>query len=161
MISTESARGQRWRELSELLPNIGRACHRECSKPEPCSSRVQQAVPLLSAPGSNLSSVPRVTPAFNYFDARLSLSQSIFNFKYLEQERASLQNLKAAQLTYKDAREMVVLSVGNAYLQAIAAAARVETTEAQVKSAQALYDKACRPTESRFDSRDRRVAIAS
>jgi outer membrane protein TolC len=70
------------------------------------------------------------------------LSQSIFNFKYLQQERASLQNLKAAQLTYKDAREMVVLSVGNAYLQAIAAAARVETTEAQVKSGRALYDKA-------------------
>jgi outer membrane protein TolC len=36
----------------------------------------------------------------------------------------------------------VVLAVGNSYLQAIAAAARVETTEAQVKSAQALYDKA-------------------
>ena len=37
---------------------------------------------------------------------------------------------------------MVVLAVGNAYLQAIAATARVETTEAQVKNAQALYDKA-------------------
>ena len=35
-----------------------------------------------------------------------------------------------------------MLSVGNAYLQAIAASARVETAEAQVKSAQALYDKA-------------------
>jgi outer membrane protein TolC len=32
--------------------------------------------------------------------------------------------------------------VGNSYLQAIAASARVETTAAQVKSAQALYDKA-------------------
>ena len=50
--------------------------------------------------------------------------------------------MKAAQFSYKDAREMVVLAVGNSYLQAIAAAARVETTEAQVKSAQALYDKA-------------------
>jgi outer membrane protein TolC len=37
---------------------------------------------------------------------------------------------------------MVVLAVGNSYLQAIAAGARVETTEAQVKSAQALYGKA-------------------
>ena len=35
-----------------------------------------------------------------------------------------------------------MLAVGNSYLQAIAAGARVETTEAQVKSAQALYDKA-------------------
>src|SRR6201988_4939427 len=37
---------------------------------------------------------------------------------------------------------MVVLAVGNAYLQPIAAAARVETAEAQVKAAQALSDKA-------------------
>jgi outer membrane protein TolC len=42
----------------------------------------------------------------------------------------------------KDARELVVLAVGNSYLQSIAAAARVETAEAQVKSAQALYEKA-------------------
>jgi outer membrane protein TolC len=35
-----------------------------------------------------------------------------------------------------------VLAVGNAYLESIAAAARVETAQAQVTSAQALYDKA-------------------
>ncbi len=139
---TESARGQRWRELSELLPNIGAHVIENVQNQSLAALGFNKLFPLLSAPGSNLSSVPRVTPAFNYFDARLSLSQSIFNFKYLEQERASLQNLKAAQLTYKDAREMVVLSVGNAYLQAIAAAARVETTEAQVTSGKALYDKA-------------------
>ena len=45
---------------------------------------------------------------------------------------------------------MVVLAVGNSYLQAIAAAARVETTEAQVKSAQALYEQGCRSAESRL-----------
>src|SRR6266700_3534993 len=83
-----------------------------------------------------------LTSFFHYFDARASVSQSIFNFKNLEKERAALENVKAAQFNYKDAREMVVLAVGNAYLQAIAAAARVETTEAQVKSAQALYNKA-------------------
>ncbi len=37
---------------------------------------------------------------------------------------------------------MVVLAVGNAYLQAIADEARVETAEAQVKTAGALYDQA-------------------
>ena len=37
---------------------------------------------------------------------------------------------------------MVVLAVGNSYLQTIAAAARVETAEAQVKNAQALFGKA-------------------
>jgi outer membrane protein TolC len=50
--------------------------------------------------------------------------------------------LKGAQYTYKDARELVVLAVGNAYLLAIADASRIETGEAQVANAQALYDKA-------------------
>jgi outer membrane protein TolC len=36
----------------------------------------------------------------------------------------------------------VVLAVGNAYLQALAGAARVETAEAQQGTAKALYDKA-------------------
>jgi len=36
----------------------------------------------------------------------------------------------------------VVLVAGNAYLQAIAGAARVETAEAQIKTAQTLYDRA-------------------
>jgi outer membrane protein TolC len=51
-------------------------------------------------------------------------------------------SLKSAQYTYKDARELVVLAVGNAYLMAIATAARIETTDAQVINAQALYNKA-------------------
>jgi outer membrane protein TolC len=98
--------------------------------------------PLLAAPGSNLSNIPRLVPAFNFFDARISLDQSLFNYRNLEREKAATENVKAAQFNYKDAREVVVLAVGNAYLQAIAAAARVDTSEAQVKSAQALYDKA-------------------
>ena len=36
----------------------------------------------------------------------------------------------------------MVLAVGNAYLQALAGAARVETAEAQQGTAKALYDKA-------------------
>jgi outer membrane protein TolC len=40
------------------------------------------------------------------------------------------------------AHDLVVLAVGYTYLQAIADEARVETAEAQVKTAQALYDQA-------------------
>jgi outer membrane protein TolC len=138
----ETARGERWKQLAELLPNIGARVQENVETESLAALGFNKLLPLLSPKGTNLSSFPRVTPAFNYFDARASLSQSLFNFKNLEQERAALQSLKAAQLSYKDAREMVVLAVGNAYLQAIAASARVETSEAQVKSAQALSDKA-------------------
>jgi outer membrane protein TolC len=130
----QSARGQRWQQLAELLPNIG--IHGQ--------EAVQtESLTALGLRGNVIhASVPRVIGPFNYFDLRANLSQSVFNFKSLEKERAASESLKAAQFSFKDARELVVLAVGNSYLQAIAAAARVETTEAQVKSAQALYDKA-------------------
>ena len=139
---TEAARGEKWKELSELLPNIGARVQENAETESLAALGFSKLLPLLSPPGSNLSGFPRVTPAFNYFDARASLSQSVFNFRNLERERAASENVKAAQFSYKDAREIVVLAVGNSYLQAIAAGARVETSEAQVKSAQALYAKA-------------------
>ncbi|MBZ5681612.1 MAG: TolC family protein [Acidobacteriia bacterium] len=127
-----SARGERWKTLSDLLPNV--------------QARVQENVQTQSLAALGLTSVfeglPRVIGPFNYFDARASLSQSLFNFRDIEKERAAFESLKSAQYNYKDARELVVLAVGNAYLQAIATAARIETTEAQVKSSRALYDKA-------------------
>jgi len=131
---TMTARGDRWRQLSDLLPNV--------------SADMQENVETesLTALGfkSNLFPfpIPRVIGPFNYFDMRANLHQSLFSFKNIEQERAASEALKAARFSYKDAREVVVLAVGNAYLQAIAGAARVETAEAQVKSAQALCDKA-------------------
>jgi outer membrane protein TolC len=132
---TLQARGERWKELSNLLPNF--------------QGRVQEDVQNLSLtalgfkgnlfPGIQL---PRVLGPFNYFDMRATLTQSVFNFHDFEQERAAVERLKSAQYTYKDARELVVLAVGNAYLLAIASAARIETADAQVQNAQALYDKA-------------------
>ena len=136
------ARGERWKELSDLLPNLQARVQENVQTESLAALGFSKLLPLLSPPGTNTSNFPRVTPAFNYFDARVSLGQSVFNFKNLEKEKAASESVKAAQFTYKDAREMVVLAVGNAYLESIAAAARVETAEAQVKSAQALYDKA-------------------
>lgn len=138
----QTARGERWKELSDLLPNLQARLQENVENESLAALGFSKLLPLLSPPGTNLSGFPRVTPAFNYFDARASLSQSVFNFKSLEKERAAAEGVKAAQFSYKDAREMVVLAVGNSYLQAIAGGARVETAEAQVKNARALYDKA-------------------
>jgi outer membrane protein TolC len=139
---SQAARGERWKELSNLLPDLSAHILENAETESLAALGFNKLAPLLVAPGTNLSGFPRLTPAFNYFDARLNLNQSVFNFKDLEKERAQSENVRAAQFSYKDAREIVVLAVGNSYLQAIASAARVETAEAQVKSAQALYDKA-------------------
>ena len=131
---TIAARGERWHQLAELLPNT--------------AVRAEEDVQTLSLTALGLRGrtlhvpVPRVIAPFNYIDLRANLAQSIFNFRSLEKERAATASLKAAQLSLKDAREVVVLAVGNSYLQEIAAAARVDTAEAQVRTAQALSDKA-------------------
>ena len=131
---TMTAQGQRWKDLSDLLPNFG--------------ARIQENVETESLAALGFKStffpfpLPRLLGPFNYFDARVSLSQSLFSFKQLETERAAVESLKSAQHSLKDARELVVLAVGNAYLLAIADAARIETSNAQVTTAQALYDKA-------------------
>jgi outer membrane protein TolC len=138
----ETARGERWKDLSDLLPNVSGRIQENAQNLSLTAVGFSKLIPLFVPPGTNTSTFPRVTAAFNYFDMRASLSQSLFNFHDLEKERASLESVKVAQFSYKDARETVVLAVGNSYLQAIAAAARVETAEAQVRSAQALYDKA-------------------
>jgi outer membrane protein TolC len=137
----ETAHGERWKELAELLPSVSGRIQENAQTESLAALGFNKLLPLFAPPGG-ASSFPRVVPAFNYFDARVSLGQSLFNFKNFERERAASESEKAARLNYKDAREMVVLAVGNAYLQAIAASARVETAEAQVKAAQALSDKA-------------------
>ena len=139
---TEAARGERWKQLSDLLPNISGRVMENAQTQSLAALGFNKLFPLLAAPGSSNVRLPRIVPAFNFFDARVSLGQSLFDFKNVEKERAASESLRAAQFSYKDAREMVVLAVGNSYLQAIAAAARVDTAEAQVKNAQALYDKA-------------------
>lgn len=129
-----NARGERWKELSELLP------HLQASVVEDAQTQSLTALGFKS----NVFPfpVPRVIGPFNYFDARASLSQSLFNFQNLEKERAAAENLKSAQHSYKESRELVVLAVGNAYLLAIATSARIEAAEAEVGNAKALYDKA-------------------
>ena len=131
---TQASRGQRWQQLSELLPNISIRALEDVQKVSLTALGFRGNI----FPGP----IPRVIGPFNYFDLRANLSQNVFNYRDLQRERSATQNLKAAELSFKDARELVALAVGNAYLQAIAAAARVETAEAQVTSAQALNQKA-------------------
>jgi len=130
----KSARGQRWEQLSALLPHVTAA-------PYVADSQINLAELGFTFNSPGFSLPPSIGP-FSYFDARIAVSQSLFDWKAINSDRAARQNLKAAEYTYKDARDLVVLAVGYTYLQAIADVARIETAEAQVKTAQALYDQA-------------------
>jgi outer membrane protein TolC len=128
-----SARGQRWEQLSALLPHVTATPYVE-------DSQINLAeLGLTSFAG--IAIPPSIGP-FSYFDARLNVSQSLFDSKLINNTHAASQNLKSAEYTFKDARDLVVLAVGYVYLQAIADEARIETAEAQVVTAKALYDQA-------------------
>jgi outer membrane protein TolC len=73
---------------------------------------------------------------------RASASQRLFDWKSIQKYRSAASSETVAQLNLKDARDLVVLAAGNAYLKAIAGGARVETAQAQVETAKALYQKA-------------------
>jgi outer membrane protein TolC len=128
-----AARGERWQQLSALLPHV-------TADPYVDASKISLAeLGLTSFGGVRL---PASVGPFSYFDARAAVTQSLFDWKLINATRAASQNLKSAAYTFKDARDLVVLAVGYVYLQAIADEARIETTEAQVKTAQTLYDQA-------------------
>jgi outer membrane protein TolC len=128
-----SARGQRWEQLSALLPHVTAA-------PYVADSKINLAELGITSLGG--ATIPPSDGPFSYFDARVSVTQSLFDWKSINATRAATQNLKSTEYAFKDARDLVVLAVGYTYLQAIADEARIETSEAQVKTAQALYDQA-------------------
>ena len=127
------ARGERWEQLSALLPHVTAA-------PYVADSKINLAE--LGFTGVSGLNVPPSVGPFSYFDARAAVTQTVFDWKSINTTRAASQNLKSAGYTFKDARDLVVLAVGYTYLQAIADEARIQTAEAQVKTAQALYDQA-------------------
>jgi len=129
-----SARGQRWEQLSSLLPHVTAA-------PYIAESKVNIDELGFAGLGSLLH-IPSSVGPFSYFDARAAVTQTLFDWKSINATRAASQNVKSASYTFKDARDLVVLAVGYTYLQGIADEARIETAEAQVQSAQAVYDQA-------------------
>jgi len=128
-----SARGRRWEQLSALLPHVTAA-------PSVAATELNLAELGFTSLGG--ASIPPSLGPFSYFDARVAVSQSLFDWKSINATRAAGQSLKSAEYTYKDARDLVVLAVGFTYLEGIADEARIETAEAQVKTAEALYDQA-------------------
>ena len=132
-----SARGEYWKDLSQLLPNLTTST--SFSDQQINLRTVGFNVAAFSALGIHIN--PIAGP-FGVFDTRAYVTQSIFNWQAIQQTRSGAQQVKAAQYSYKDARELVVFAVASAYLQTIADSARVDTAAAQRDTAQALYQQA-------------------
>jgi len=131
---THAARGRRWLELSALLPHLTAA-------PYVAESKLNLAEVGLG----NVASVAHIAPSaapFSYFDVRAAVSQTLFDWKSINAARAATASVRSADYTLLDAQDLVVVAVGYVYFQAVADEARVATDEAQVQTAQALFDQA-------------------
>ncbi len=125
------ARGARWRALSEMLPNLNGHI-----------AETEQQVNLAAYGFPLPPEIPPVVGPFSVFDARVYLTQTVVDFRALNDLRAESHNIAAAEQSYKSARDLVVLVTANAYLQTLAASARAEAAQAQADTAQALYAQA-------------------
>jgi outer membrane protein TolC len=128
--NTLSARGARLEQLQALLPAV--------------SGSVKEAVMEtdLQAQGLRIPGFPAIIGPYGYTDIRGSLSWSLVNLSSLENYLAQRHNFKAAQLSAQDARDLVVLTVGNAYLTVIADGALVQSAQAQVDTSKVSLDQA-------------------
>ena len=132
---TRAARGERWQELSALLPHVSAA-------PYVDESKVNLAQVGLGNAAANVFHISPAVGPFSYFDARAAVSQTLFDWKAINSARAAGASVKSADYALLDANELVVLAVGYVYFQAVADEARIATNEAQVQTAQALFDQA-------------------
>jgi outer membrane protein TolC len=131
--ASEIARGERLRSLSALLPQV--------------TGQVSENAEQIDLPTRGINfhigafSSPTLVGPFQYTDARAYASFSVFDYSLRKSYRAAREGERAAQLSLKDARDLVVQSVANAYLLVIAGSSRVQALQAQVETDQAIYDR--------------------
>lgn len=126
----KSSNGQRLEELQALLPTVTAAA----------SIQVQQI--NLAAYGLKFPGLNPIIGPFQVEDFRAYLTQNLINVSALKNYLAAKHNFAGAKLTAEDARDMVVLTVGNAYLLVIADTARIEAVTAELATSKISLDQA-------------------
>jgi outer membrane protein TolC len=128
--SQKGANGQRLEELQALLPTVTGAA----------SVEVQQI--NLAAYGLKFPGLAPIIGPFQVVDFRAYLTQNLVNVSALKNYIAAKHNFNSAKLTAEDARDLVVLTVGNAYLLCIADSARIDAVTAELATSKVSLDQA-------------------
>ena len=133
--AAKQARAQQLGSLAQLLPDITGNALESVQKSNLAALGLRLNLPI---PGFHF---PSTVGPFNYFDAGANFSESL-SLTALRNWESSRENNRSAQLLTRDSRELVALAISASYLQAIAAGARIETADAQVATAKAVYEQA-------------------
>jgi outer membrane protein TolC len=127
---TAAARAERMSQLQSLLPSVDFTAK---------EAEMQTDLPAL---GLRIAGIPTIIGPFGFTDLRASFNWSLVNVTSLRNYLAARHNFAAAQLSAEDARDMVVLTVGNSYLLVLADETQVSSVEAQVATAKVSLDQA-------------------
>ncbi len=128
--AVQSANGQRLELLQQLLPTITGSA----------SISVEQV--NLAAFGLKFPGINPIIGPFQVVDFRTYLTQSLVNVSALQSYIGSKHSFQAAKLSAEDARDLVVLTVGNAYLVCVADQARIDAVNAELKTSKLSFDQA-------------------
>jgi outer membrane protein TolC len=128
--NTAGARAARLSQLQSLLPGIDFTAKEAAEQTD------------LPAEGLRIPGFPKIIGPFGYTDVRASLTWSLIDIQSLRNYLAARHNFAAAQLSAEDARDMVVLTVGNAYLLVLADQTNVASVQAQVDTAKISLNQA-------------------
>jgi outer membrane protein TolC len=124
------ARGVKQQSLSPLLPNISGVAYQ--------ANLTENLVALGFTPGSITGINSTFLGPFKNFDARVLLTQTIFDLSAIRSYQAGRTGVHVAELREGLAREQVASGTGLIYLEALRADATVVAAQANVDLAQAL-----------------------
>jgi outer membrane protein TolC len=128
--SVTDARGQKWQALSELLPNVITN-----------TDFAVRQIDLKAQFGLSVPGVANIVGPFGFFNSRVYLKQAVFDWESIERKRSSQAQLKSAEYSYKNARELVVTVVVSNYLLVIADQSEVESALSQRETAKVLFQQ--------------------
>ena len=131
--AVRQARGQSKVARSSLMPNVNANLTETVEQLSLAAAGFRFSSPV---PGF---SVPSIVGPFNFFDLRATLSNNVLDLTALNNYRSAREASRATELSAEDARDLVVLAVGGAYLQVIAAKAKVDSARAQLDTANTLF----------------------
>ncbi len=129
-VNSSAAGAQQLQQLQALLPVLN------------ASAKEAAQQTNLEALGLKIPAFPVVIGPYGYTDIRGSGQWTLFNMSALESYMASKHNFAGSKLSLDDAKDLVVLTVGNAYLLCIADASLVQSAEAQVNTSKVSLDQA-------------------
>jgi outer membrane protein TolC len=128
--AVESAEGARRAERADLLPQLRGGITESRQKIN------------LAAYGFHLPGMSDLVGPFNVFDARLYLQQTVLDLQALHRDHAASRSLDAAREDEHGVRDLVVLTCGQLYLQAVAGESRIAAARAQLDTSEALLQSA-------------------